>query len=98
MLKEDKNWNLAGNVIEMADASNRPYQVQTDQGVYWRNRKDIHALPEKRKEITLHPPVLKPVPQPNQSQHSPKAATPTQIRSSARIRRPPFKLKDYVSK
>ena len=37
----------------------------------------IQALPEKGKEITPPPPVLEPVPQPNQSQSSPKAATPT---------------------
>ena len=44
LMKDDKVWKTA-KVIEMADGSGRSYDVETDQGIYRRNRKDLQAVP-----------------------------------------------------
>ena len=109
LMKDDKMWKTA-KAIEMADCSGRSYDVETDQGIYRRNRKDLQAVPPatpEKPEIIVEPtetPEVNKAPTPMKistprkpAQHgAQKIATPTIPRTSGRIRRPPSKYHDFV--
>ena len=43
-MRDENKWK-PGNIIEMADDSSRSYHVDTDQGVYRKNREDLQYVP-----------------------------------------------------
>jgi hypothetical protein len=47
MVRENKTWQ-EGRVIGLADGSGRSYHIETEQGEYRRNRKDIQSTPQKK--------------------------------------------------
>ena len=106
LMKEDKLWKTA-KVLEMADGSGRSYDVENDQGIYRRNRKDLQAVPSTtpgKLENNGEPPESNKnrtpkeivTPQITVDQGVSKIATPTTPRRSGRIRKPPSKFQDFV--
>ena len=84
-------------MIGLADGSGRSYHIETEQGDYRRNRKDIHALPDTT-ESQANQSINSPTATPVNTTATPVKATPT-TPATARIKRitkAPAKFKDFV--
>ena len=96
LMRDENKWK-PGNIIEMADGSGRSYHVDTDQGVYRRNRKDLQSVPPQSPpredpQVSSYPPKTSSPPK----TPAPKTTMPVTPRRSTRTRVPPIKYKDYV--